>query len=111
MLYSIFLELYFSKNCSAYALCIIKLNIIINYAQVNFINSEFPKICKDYTLKSCKTDSKELSLLFVEFKKMELNTFYNEKFPPKGFGCKPQKINYKKVTIKSLFFEIKITLS
>jgi hypothetical protein len=53
---------------------------------VKFINSyadlpfEFSKMCKNYTLKCFKTDSKELSLLYAELKKMEP---YNEKLPPK----------------------------
>jgi hypothetical protein len=43
-------------------------------------------MCNNYTLKSFKKDSKESSLLFEEFRKMGLNTFYNEKLPVKVFG-------------------------
>jgi hypothetical protein len=81
-IYSIFLLSFISPKivlhiCFLYIgyLCIINFNTIIIYAQVKCINSqtdlpfEYPKMCKNYTLKSFKTDSKELLLFFAEFKK------------------------------------------
>jgi hypothetical protein len=47
-------------------------------------------MCKNYTVKSFKTDSRELSLLFAEFKKMEPYSFYNENLPPKMYGCEAE---------------------
>jgi hypothetical protein len=105
-------------SCIGY-LCIINLNTIIIYAQVKFINSltdlpfEFPRMCKNYTLKSFKTDFKKLSLLFTMKNCLEMLLF--EMINPKCCRKKSWKQNLKPFQIQQNYHvnenQDKITLS
>jgi hypothetical protein len=81
------IKLYFSKNCSAYNYCICVIYVYYSH----LCTSEAKKVLNRFTLQISKnvllkqTQSSYIYSL-QRLKKMELNTFYNEKLPQKVFG-------------------------
>jgi hypothetical protein len=57
-------------------------------------------MCKNYTLKSFKTDSKELSLLFAEFKKKLKLTLFTMKNYPQSFWMWKKIYTINNTTLK-----------